>query len=129
MEGVMPISYRIVGDFVVTTVEGASTLAEVLAYQAALRSDPGYRPGMPNLIDCRRVTALLSSDDLRAIAREARRHPNSGVRARTALLGRSDVVFGVLRMYEAFTEGSSAAARAFRNEAEALAWLHGSTAA
>jgi hypothetical protein len=77
---------------------------------------------MSTLIDCRGVKTLLSSDDLRAIAQDLRKTDLSE-RGPTAMIAGSDAVYGLLRMYEAFTDRSPAQIRAFRDEAEARAWL------
>jgi hypothetical protein len=119
----MGISYRIVDGVLRTTVAGSAAADDVRAYLAAVRADSRYRPGMHTLVDCRTVATLLSSADLRSIAEEVRAMSPPSVYRRIAMLASTDVVFGLIRMYEAFAETSSLEVQAFRDECEAIAWL------
>jgi hypothetical protein len=119
----VPISYKIDGGLCVTTVAGEADLADVRAYLSARENDPARGGVIGTLIDVRGVTTLLSADDLRAIAKQRKQETDTSPGTRTAMLAGSDVVFGILRMYEAFTDGSNAAIRVFRDEGEARAWL------
>jgi hypothetical protein len=119
----LPISYSIDQGLVIAKVDGAADLADVRAYLSTMRSDPAYHGVIGSLIDCRTVTNLLSTEELRTIAKERKSATTSSPRARTAMLAGSDVVFGVLRMYEAFSDGSNVVVRVFRNETEARSWL------
>jgi hypothetical protein len=47
----------------------------------------------------------------------------SPVPGRCAVLAGSDVVFGLLRVYEAFSDGAPVTVRVFRDRNRALAWL------
>jgi hypothetical protein len=119
----VPISYRVSGKLVLTHVEGAVTVADVRAYLGAVRSDPAYRAGMSTLIDCRNVTTLLSSEELRIIAADIQHLTTSRARGRCAILAPSEAGFGLLRMYEAYSEGAPVEVRAFRERDEAMEWL------
>jgi hypothetical protein len=117
------ITYHIEGDFLFTTIEGETGYADVKAYLDGLMADPGFRPGMPGLIDCRRVKSLFSIADLRRTAHDARRRPQLQVPGRAAVLASSNLIYGLLRMYEVFNEGSPSQIRVFRKPEEAMAWL------
>ena len=123
----MAISYRFEGDFLYTTIEGETGYEDVKAYLDALIEDPAFRPGMPGLIDCRRVKSLFSITDLRRTASDAKRRPELQVPGRSAVLASSNLVYGLLRMYEVFNEGNPAEVRVFRRPEEAMAWLKGET--
>jgi hypothetical protein len=123
----LAISYQVLKNRVVTNVEGEVTLDDVRAYLVAVRSDPAYRPGIPTLIDCRKVTTLLTPEDLRTIVADIRRLTTSPVAGRCAMLAPSAAGFGLLRMFEAYSDGAPVEVRAFHDDAEALAWLDGAT--
>lgn len=119
----MPITYRFEGDTLFTTIEGDTGYEDVKSYLDALFADPGFRPGMPGLIDCRRVKSMFTISDLRKTATDARSRPELQVPGRAAVLASSNLVYGLLRMYEVFTEGSPSQIRVFREPEEAIAWL------
>jgi len=119
------ITYRFEGDFLFTTIEGPTSYEDVKAYLDELLVDPRFRPGMPGLIDCRRVKSLFSISDLRKTAADARLRPQLQVPGRAAVLASSNLIYGLLRMYEVFNEGNPAEIRVFRAPEEALRWLRG----
>jgi len=103
------ISYRIVDDMVFTEMGASFSLDDVRAYLAAVLGDPSYRSGMPSLVDCRHVTALLSPADLRVIAADIASVTTAPVSGRCAVLAAT---------------ASTDEVRAFRDEDEAMAWLN-----
>ncbi|HTA21737.1 MAG TPA: hypothetical protein VK989_20730 [Polyangia bacterium] len=121
----MAITYRFEGEFLFTTIEGETGYEEVKRYLDELMLDPGFRPGMPGVIDCRRVTSLFSILDLRRTAADARTRPQMQVPGRAAVLASSNIIYGLLRMYEVFNEGNPSQTRVFRELEPAMAWLKG----
>lgn len=121
----MAITYHFEGDFLFTTIEGDTTYDDVKTYLDKLMEDPAFRPGMPGLIDCRRVKSLFSIADLRRTAADAKKRPQLQVPGRAAVLASSNLIYGLLRMYEVFNEGNPAEIRVFRKPDEAIAWLEG----
>ena len=119
----MGISYQIVDGIVFTNIEATFSVDDVRAYLVAAVADPSYRAGMPSLVDCRQVTALLSPAELRIIAAEIASITTAPVAGRCAVLAASDVVFGLVRMYEAYSEGAPVDVCAFRDHDAAMAWL------
>lgn len=119
----MAITYHFEGDFLFTIIEGETSYQDVKAYLDALVVDPQFRPGMPGIIDCRRVKSLFSILDLRGTAADARARPQMQVPGRAAVLASSNIVYGLLRMYEVFNEGNPSEIRVFRQPGEAMAWL------
>jgi hypothetical protein len=117
------ITYHFEGDFLFTTIEGETSYEDVKAYLDRLMEDPGFRPGMPGLIDCRRVKSVFSIFDLRRTAADAKKRPKMQVPARAAVLASSNLIYGLLRMYEVFNEGNPAETRVFREPEEAMVWL------
>jgi hypothetical protein len=47
------------------------------------------------------------------------------VPGRAAVIASSNLIYGLLRMYEVFNEGNPAQIRVFREPDEALKWLEG----
>lgn len=121
----MAITYRFEGDFLYTTIEGETSYEDVKAYLDGLVVDPRFRPGMPGIIDCRRVTSLFSILDLRRTAADARARPQMQVPGRAAVLASSNLIYGLLRMYEVFNEGNPSEIRVFREPEKAMEWLRG----
>jgi hypothetical protein len=117
------ITYHFEGDFLFTEIEGDTSYEDVKAYLDTLMVDPGFRPGMPGLIDCRRVKSHFSIFDLRKTAADAKKRPQMQVPGRAAVLATSNLIYGLLRMYEVFNEGNPAEIRVFRKPEEAMVWL------
>jgi hypothetical protein len=123
--GGAPVTYRFEGDLLLTTLEGPTGYEDVHRHFNKLCADPCFRPGMPALIDCRRVQSLFSISDLRKVAADVRSRPEMSVPGRAAVLASSNLVYGLLRMYEVFSDGDPVEIRVFRKPEEAMAWLLG----
>jgi hypothetical protein len=119
----LPITYRFENGILYTTIEGETRFEDVKGYLDTLLSDPGFTPGMPGLIDCRKVRSLFSIKDLRRTAADTSERPQMRVPGRAAVLASSNLIYGLLRMYEVFSEGQATKIRVFRQPEEALAWL------
>ena len=119
----MAITYHLEGDILYTTIEGATGYADVKAYMDLVIAEPWFRPGMPSIVDCRQVKSLFSISDLRKTAADARERPEMKVRGRVAVIATSNLIYGLLRMYEVFSEGGPSEMRVFRQPEEGLAWL------
>jgi hypothetical protein len=124
-EATVSITYRFEGEFLFTTIEGATNYEAVKSYLDELCADPLFKPGMPGLIDCRKVTSLFSIRDLRQTAADSKTRPQLQVPGRAAVLATSNIIYGLLRMFEVFNEGNPAEIRVFRKLEEAMAWLKG----
>jgi hypothetical protein len=121
----MAISYRIdpAVDLVHVRVAGHLTPADHQAYLSALLADPAFRPGMHRLFDCRDADDSNSSDEVRLIADRVRAEAAHFGDSRCAILVRSDVQYGMARVFEAFLGDVPGDFRSFRDPAEASAWL------
>jgi hypothetical protein len=119
------ITYHFEGDFLFTTIEGPTGYEDVKTYLDALVQEPAFRPGMPGIIDCRKVKSLFSIMDLRKTAADAKARPQMQVPGRAAVIASSNLIYGLLRMYEVFNEGNPAEIRVFREPDEAMKWLRG----
>ena len=120
----MGVSHRIENDVLYTTIEGEFTPDDIRAYREGLRADPAYHAGMHALVDCRRVSALFSAEDLRALANDLERPPSAFVGPwRCAIVVASEVIYGLVRMYDAYLQTDTIDVRPFRDFDEAVAWL------
>lgn len=119
----MPITYRFESGCLFTTIDGETGYDDVQRYFDALFNDPSFLPGMPGLIDCRTVKSRFTIGDLRRTAADVKRRPQLQVPGRAAVLASSNLVYGLLRMYEVFTEGDPTEIRVFRRPEDAMAWL------
>ena len=97
--------------------------------EAALRAffeDPAWEPGCHALIDVREADlAAVTSRGLRFVAAAAAGHVRDleGKEFKTAILASDDAVFGLGRMYEAYTAESPETVQVFRDLQQALSWL------
>jgi len=89
--------------------------------------EPGYEPGMDLLLDCTDATIEFGRTGVQRILRYfASRRAERGSGFRVALVGNSDLNFGMARMYETLSgleAGYPEEARAFRDAEEARRWL------
>ncbi len=116
----MPVTYHIESDtgMVFTRGEGMVTSAELLEHQRRLAADPAFEPGYRQLSDYSAVTHTDASwGVIHELARNTPFHPES----RRALVAPMDLVFGLARIFETFSEERSNV-RVFRNREEATAW-------
>ena len=118
------LSYRIDGARRLVTVTGTGVLTahEISEAQAAIGTDPEFHPGFALLIDFR--TASLSTVEAEEVRRHALEDPFAPNSPRAIVIS-SEVDYGVVRMFEAYSElaGRSGPVQAFRDPAGALSWL------
>ena len=122
------IEYRILPDLGLTRTAWSGTVddAELLEVYDRLFHDPQFRPGLHELADLRETTNLrgITGRGLRSLVRLAERAGgDSGSGSRTAILVRAEAAYGIGRMYEAYTYGSTDNVDVFRDPAEALAYV------
>lgn len=121
----MPMSYYIDVErgVVCTTATGVLTDADVLAHKEALRADPMFRAGMPELSDVRGVRDLrVTPTGVRRMVEADKERDGPGGGYKLAIVASEDVVYGMARMYELSQEAMGNVA-VFREMEEAIAWL------
>lgn len=117
----MPIDYTIDRErkLVHTRAWGILTAEEFLAYQDRLRDNPDFRPDFDQLAEFTEVTEMVippgAAEKIAASAPFAKG-------CRRAAVASSDFMFGMGRMYEAYSP-EGAAPTIFRTLEEARAWL------
>jgi hypothetical protein len=114
----------VVADRVFARVDGALAVDGVLGYLETVRADKTPISGLPALVDCRGMKGTLSADELRIIAAKVRSWTKKrSPRVRCAFLVESDLHFGLVRMFEALSDGIALSISAFRDRVEAMRWL------
>ena len=102
---------------------GAVTLQEVMTYFAEMGSDPKLPRNLDLLLDFCAVTTLPSNDELWAVVGEIKRVRNTRIFGNCAILVANEALYGMMRMFETFSEGFFRSVRTFRKESEASSWL------
>ena len=98
---------------------GVLTDEHIVAHAATLRADPRFDPGFRQIADFRELTELrVSSEGLRDVARQNPFRRD----ARRAFVVTSDEVFGLARMFGAYTD-SNDQFRVFRAIEPAFEWI------
>jgi len=109
---------------ILARLTGHLLAGDVVDHLAVLRADRKNVAGLPVFVDCRGLTTALTSKELRAIATTIRASTKAGVaRIRCAMFVETDLMFGLVRMFEAYADGVPLSISAFHDRAEALHWL------
>lgn len=125
----MPVAYRFAAEREITVMaRGDVTFADVAVILDQLLDDPRIEPGTQLLMDCRGVTHMPSTPELRMIARDLAPLHERGVE-RMAVCAESNFVYGVARMFAVFAEVFGLHVAAFRDIGEARDWLGAGIAA
>jgi hypothetical protein len=114
----MPVSWRISEAIVRLESSEPVTFAEWKAAVDAALASTGYRPDMGVLHDQRRLRDAPSTEEGKTRAAYV---AALGIR-RWAVLAGNDVQYGMARLADALSSGTSTEIRAFRDPAEAEAW-------
>jgi hypothetical protein len=121
----MPVTYNIDAEkaIIYTKCIGDVMLQEVLEHFQTLEHDPACPEHVDVLLDLSLQTSLPRSDQLREVA-----HKIGSIRRRVqfgfcAIVACTNALFGMLRMFQVFTEGLFREAEVFRSVADAQAWL------
>lgn len=121
-------SYRIEEGIAWIVIHGEQKRELMLDVQNRLAADPGFRPDIPKLIDGRRVTNWMSTEDIAAI-REFTDVVHGGIDAprRVAMLSSDSMVSKISKLSQDIIsfgpQSGLVEHKFFRSEAEAVAWL------
>lgn len=99
---------------------GTVSLAEILDH---LRTERQKTPGVRALFDATGATTNLTCDEVRQLAHNTSAMFEPGKLGPTAVVAPDSALFGMARMYEAFTGEMLRPFQVFREVAPALAWL------
>jgi hypothetical protein len=119
----MPQSYTIdrKKKLVISKAWGACTAFDVLEFREQVLQDDDFNPDFCQLVDVTRVTELdITANEVRMLAEMS---PFS-VESRRALVAKSPLVFGFLRMFETLRSlRGEKFIRVFHDCNDAMAWL------
>ena len=118
----MPLEYRIEVSLrtVFTTPFGTYTDRDAREHVEDLRNHPNFESDFNQLFDARGVTSVELSG---ACVREIASIRMFGEGSRRAFVAGTDVVFGMVRMFEMLRDDALDEIRVFRNIDDARAWL------
>ena len=102
---------------------GSVTVDDIHAQLAAEMEHPDFKPGLRRLVDYRFLEPRLSAEDVEAIAATMGRLQDRFGSARWAIVTNSDLVYGLTRMYMAFSDDSPIEVSVFREMDAARDWL------
>jgi hypothetical protein len=122
--GKMAISYSIDPErrLVETHIDGETSVGEIEEYIQRLVDDPAYRPEYDSLVDLRESPSLFTAAEIRSLSEFVRAY-TAPTPSRLAVIAGTEAAFGLLRMYEAFTEDLPQSFRVFRDMNHAREWL------
>jgi hypothetical protein len=120
----MPFDYVVHKEhrLVISTGAGVVTWEEIKARQDQTRTDPDFNPEYDQIVDLRAVTGFdMSTEQTRTLASRS----IFSSKSKRAFIAASPGVFGVGRMWEAFTEFSRnpSQIQVFYDVSSALQWL------
>ncbi len=121
----MPVTYQIdrPDAIIRTKCSGDVTVEEVIGHFRELAGDPDC-PDRPDvLLDLSEQTTIPKSDELRAVAREIGKVRWRARFGACAIIACQDALFGMIRMFEVFTEDLFGETGVFRSLPDAEAWL------
>jgi hypothetical protein len=121
----MTIQYQIdaSSNRITTRVFGEVTIDEVLQHLDEVSADSGFEPDLDLLLDLIDCKTLLDADQIRTAAERMTADLSSFRFGRLAIVVVSDAIFGMTRMFHAFSEAAFSDAQIFRDRDQALQWL------
>jgi hypothetical protein len=121
----MPIHYTIddVQRRLITRADGVITFHEISAHLDI--EERNRHLSLPELVDARRATTDLTAEQVRRLVQRAAHMLRTLDLGPTAIVTRSDVLYGMARMYSILAEGVGAAAQVFHDVESATRWLDG----
>jgi len=121
----MTIIYQIdrYAERIETQCIGDVTPEEVLEHFRELEAHPELPKRLDVFLDLERLTSIPNSDQIRDVSFEVDRLKATVEWGACAILATSDIVFGISRVFEVFTEGLFSRTRVFRDREEARRWL------
>jgi len=121
----MPIPYEIdvARERIHTRCIGDVKLPDVVAHFRALVADPRLPHRLDVLLDFRELTTFPDGGQLQSVAIEIRQLLAKVAWRRCAVIGATDLAFGIGRMFEMITEPSFRKTMVFRDLEAANRWL------
>jgi hypothetical protein len=121
----MPVTYQIdrPNAIIHTKCSGNVTLEEVIGHFQKLAGDPDCPDHPDVLLDLSEQTSIPQSAELRAVAWEIGKVRPKAQFGVCAIIACQDALFGMIRMFEVFTEDLFGETGVFHSLPDAKAWL------
>ena len=121
----VPVTYSIdvTRKLIRTTCSGAVTFAEVLDHFRSLGEDPACSGPLDVLLDLSETKSVPESHQLQSLGLTLGMVRRKAQFRDCAIVARSDVLFGMMRMFAVFAEEHFREVQVFRVVAEADSWL------
>ena len=120
----MPISihYDPEQNILYTDATGAISIDDIMSYYSEIEH-MNLNPQYSVLADYSEASIELSYDDVKRMTSRRRKVSQGSDSVKIAVVAKSDVVFGVARMYEAMINDERFKVNAFRDREKAVQWL------
>lgn len=121
----MPIHYRIDPERrrIWTTCIGDVNPKEISQHFRDLARDPNRPDRLNVLLDLTEMTSLPETPQLRAVTNDLKRYQPDMQFDACAIVASRNVLFGMMRMFQALARNSFTTTQVFRTAGEAEAWL------
>ena len=121
----MPIEYEVdrARKLIRTRCVGATVLSQVLQHFADLRADTSLPVQLHVLLDLSELSTAPDRERLRAVVHEVKALGSDRRWGALAIVARSDLLFGMSRIFGIFVEDSFTNTGVFRKIEEAETWL------
>ncbi len=122
----MPIQYRIFPGHKVAYIKawGKLTIDEILTEGAKMFAETEWKNGFNILCDYQEVTGFNPTyDDIRKIVNQDKHHEPLFNNSKCAVVAKTDLVFGLSRMWEILSENTNLEKMVFRDIHQAKDWL------
>jgi len=121
----MPVTYKIdrANRLIRTKCTGPITVDDVVEHFRVLEHDPLCPDCVDVLLEVRDGTSVPKTEELRTVTHEIARIRGRVQFGICAIVAPTDALFGMMRMFEVFTEDYFHETRVFRTVVEAELWL------
>jgi hypothetical protein len=121
----MPVTYQIdkTNRIIRTKCTGPVTIEEVVEHFHVLGQDPDCPDSVDVLLDLSEQTSIPNKENLRDVTSEIKRVQGRVRFGVCAIVAYTDVLYGMLRMFEVFAEQYFRKSYVFRSPSDAEAWL------
>jgi hypothetical protein len=121
----MPVTYQIdkANKIIRTRCTGPVTIEEVIEHFRVLERDPDCPDQLDVLLDLSYETSVPKQENLKAVTQEIRRIRGRVQFGACAIVACTDALYGMIRMFEVFTDQLFRKSYVFRTVGEAEAWL------
>jgi hypothetical protein len=121
----MPVTYQIdkANKIIRTRCTGPVTIEEVIEHFRVLERDPDRPDQLDVLLDLSYETSVPKQENLKAVTQDIRRIRGRVQFGACAIVACTDALYGMIRMFEVFTDQLFRKSYVFRTVGEAEAWL------